>query len=187
MKEIKDLQDIQALEKLSNEYEFENALLIDRKLRLMIKENPGLVSVRDKVRALITEYEERVWANPSSISNAQIKESDTAELLIENERKFLMRRKETIRKKLNEFDMNQQDLGTLLGHPKSYMSELMNGVTQFSLKDLVIIHRVFGIGLKILIPTHLQVDTTDKINKIISKLNNPKLKRRKKNLLLNEA
>lgn len=75
--------------------------------------------------------------------------------------------------------MTQQDLGIILEHPKSYMSELMNGVSQFTLKDLVIIHRITGINLNILIPTYLQSETRDKIRESINKLNKPKLRLRK--------
>jgi len=60
------------------------------------------------------------------------------------------------------------------------MSELMNGVSQFTLKDLVIIHRILGINLNTLIPTYLQTETRDKIKESINKLNKPKLRLRKK-------
>ena len=70
--------------------------------------------------------------------------------------------------------MTQQELGLLLGHPKSYMSELINGVSQFTMKDLVIIHRIFGIGLNTLIPTYLQPATTRRVKGSMKKLNNPK-------------
>ncbi len=56
------------------------------------------------------------------------------------------------------------------------MSELINGVSQFTMKDLVIIHRIFDIALEILIPTFLQVETRDSIRESIRKLNNPKLR-----------
>ena len=46
--------------------------------------------------------------------------------------KFIHKRKENIRKKLKEFDMTQQDLVIILGHPKLYMSELINGVSPFT-------------------------------------------------------
>jgi len=75
--------------------------------------------------------------------------------------------------------MTQQDLGVILEHPKSYMSELINGVSQFTLKDLVIIHRILSINLNVLIPTYLQSETRDKVNKSIKKLNKPKLGLRK--------
>ncbi len=78
--------------------------------------------------------------------------------------------------------MTQQDLGTLLRHPKSYMSELINGVSQFTMKDLVIIHRVFGISLKTLIPTYLQSETREIVRESIRKLNKPKLGLRKTEL-----
>ncbi len=79
--------------------------------------------------------------------------------------------------------MTQQDLGVILNHPKSYMSELINGVSQFTLKDLVIIHRILKINLDILIPTFLQSETRDKLKESIAKLNKPKLKLRKTELV----
>jgi hypothetical protein len=79
--------------------------------------------------------------------------------------------------------MTQQDLGSLLGHPKSYMSELINGVSQFTLKDLIITHRILGINLSTLIPTSLQSDTRDKLTESIKKLNKPKLRLRKTKLV----
>ena len=80
--------------------------------------------------------------------------------------------------------MTQQDLGISLGHKKSYMSELINGVSQFSLKDLVIVHRVLRIELLKLIPTYLQNETREKVKKSIIRLNKPKLKLRKKDLIM---
>ncbi len=90
----------------------------------------------------------------------------------------------SIRKRLKAYDMSQQDLGILLGHKKSYVSELINGVSQFSLKDLVIIHRVLRIELSILVPTYLQNDTREKVKNSIIKLNKPKLKLRKTDLVI---
>lgn len=53
-------------------------------------------------------------------------------------------------------------------------------MNQFTLKDLVIIHRILGINLNTLIPTYLQSETRDKVNESIKKLNKPKLGLRKK-------
>ncbi len=91
--------------------------------------------------------------------------------------------KEAIRKKLEEFDMTQQDLGIILDHPKSYMSELMNGVSQFTLKDLIIIHRILSVNLNFLITTYLQSETRGRVNKSIQKLNKEKLGLRKSQLV----
>ncbi len=176
MKELKDIRDIQDVDKLENEYEFEKALLLDKKLRLMVKDHPELKALKKKLRRLMSDYEDRVWSDPEKVSDDMVGESERAEMTIEAERKFIKKRKEAIKKKLKEHDMTQQDLGQLLGHSKSYISELMNGVSQFSMKDLVIIHRVFGISLNTLIPTYLQSETRTKINETINKLNKPKLK-----------
>jgi transcriptional regulator with XRE-family HTH domain len=185
MKELENIRDIEQVEQLENEYDFQKALLLDKKLRLMVKEQPGLRPLRKKLRRLMTEYEERVWSDPEQVSDKQLEDSDKAENIVETERRFIKKRKDAIRKKLKEYDMTQQDLGVLLGHSKSYMSELINGVSQFSMRDLVIIHRIFGISLKTLIPTYLQSDTRNRIKQTISRLNKPKLKL-KKNDFVNE-
>lgn len=183
MKDIFSLKEVSSIERLENEYDLEKASLLERKLRLMIKENPELKPIRNRLRELIAEYEEKKWSEFDGISDSQIEESVKSEEIVNFELKFIQNRKEIIRKTLKEYDMTQQDLGVLLGHPKSYMSELINGVSQFTLKDLVIIHRVLGISLDVLIPTFLQSDTRDKVRHSLIKLNKPKLRLRKKELL----
>ncbi len=175
MKEIFDIKEVAKIERLENEYDLKKASLLERKLRLMIDENPDLKPIRKKLRDLIKDYEDREWSDFDKITDSQIEESDKAEEIVNYEQKFISKRKDTIRKKLKDYDMTQQDLGLILGHPKSYMSELINGVSQFTLKDLVIIHRILGISLNILIPTFLQSETRDKIRESIKKLNKPKL------------
>lgn len=183
MKDIFSIQEVNNIERLENEYDLEKASLLERKLRLMIKENPDLMPIRKKLRELIAEYEEREWSEVDKISDSKIEESDQAEEIVNFEQKFIQKRKEAIRKKLKEYDMTQQDLGIILGHPKSYTSELINGISQFTLKDLVIIHRIFGISLNILIPTFLQSETRNKVRESLIKLNKPKLRLGKKELI----
>lgn len=180
MKDILDIKEVEHIKRLENEYDLQKASLLERKLRVMIEEHPELQPIRKKLRDLIKDYEDKEWSNLENIPDSKIEESDKAETMVNYEQKFLNKRKETIRKKLREFEMTQQELGVLLGHPKSYMSELINGVSQFSMKDLVIIHRIFGISLNALIPTYLQSDTSEKVKESIKKLNNPKLRLKKK-------
>ena len=182
MKDILDIKDTEKIERLENEYDLQKASLLERKLRLMIDENPDLKTIRKKLRDLIKNYEDREWSDFENISDSKFEESDKAEEIINSEQRFIKKRKLTIRKKLKDFDLTQQDLGVILEHPKSYMSELINGVSQFTLKDLVIIHRVLGINLNILIPTYLQSETRDKVRQSIDILNKPKLRLRKKEL-----
>jgi len=184
MKDLVDIREIQNIQQLDNEYDLQKALLLDRKLRLMVKENADLKPFHDKLFQLIRDYEERNWAKSEHISETQFDEAETAEQLVEIERKFIAQRKEAIRKKLKSYDMNQTDLAILLGHKKTYVSELINGVSQFSMKDLVIIHRVLRISLTKLIPTYLQNETREQVKKSISQLNKPKLKLRKKDLVM---
>lgn len=184
MKDLVNIRDIEKIQQLDNEYDLQKAILLDRKLRLMIKENPNLISIQDKLVKLIQDYEEKNWSDCEKISAKQLEEAETAEQLVEIERKFILQRKEVIRKKLKSYDINQSDLAVLLGHKKSYMSELINGVSQFSMKDLVIIHRVLRIELSKLIPTYLQNETRERVKQTISQLNKPKLKLRKKDLII---
>lgn len=179
MKDIMNIKEIDNITRLENEYDLQKASLLERKLRLMADENPKLKAIREKLRSLIKEYEDRNWSDFEKVTDPQIESSDKAEEIVQNEEAFIRRRKAAIRKKLKEFDMTQQELGVLLGHPKSYMSELINGVSHFTLKDLIIIHRIFGISLKTLIPTYLQSGTREKVRESINKLNKPKLKLRK--------
>lgn len=183
MKDIVNIQDIKSIERLENEFDLQKSSLLERKLRLMSDDNPDLVPIRKKLRKLIKEYEDREWNDFDNISDSKIEESDKAEMILALEQKFIIKRKESIRKKLKEFDMTQQDLGVILEHPKSYMSELMNGVSQFTMKDLVIIHRLLGISLKILIPTYLHSETKEKVKQSIRKLNKPKLLLKKTELV----
>ncbi|TCO00609.1 helix-turn-helix domain-containing protein [Natronoflexus pectinivorans] len=183
MKDIFDIKEVANIVRLENEYDLEKASLLERKLRLMKDENPNLKPIRKKLRDLIKEYEDRKWSDFDNITDSQLEESNKAEEIVNYEQKFISKRKETIRKRLKEYDITQQDLGLILNHPKSYMSELINGVSQFTLKDLVIIHRVLKINLDILIPTFLQSETRDKLKDSIEKLNKPKLKLRKTELV----
>ena len=176
MKEIKNIQDILKINELKDEYDLEKASLIERKLRLMSEDDPAYKPLRQKALNLIEEYEQKNWSDSEKITDEQIKENDLAEEIVEKEQKFLKKRKELILKKIKEYDMNQQELGELLGHKKSYMSELMNGVSQFTLKDLVIINQIFNIDLKLLVPPFLQNETKEKIRKNITKLNKPRLR-----------
>lgn len=171
--------------KIQNELDFERALIADRKLRVLSKENPKFKSVRKQLRDLIEEYENKNWSADSNISDKKISESDVAELMAEKERLFIQRRKELIRKKLKNLNLTQQDFGKVLGHQsKSYMSELINGVSPFSLKDLIVINRILKIDLTDLIPTFLPQSDIVKIRSAIKKLDNPKLKLSKDDLAI---
>jgi len=182
MKDQPDLKIILKKGNISNELELERALIIERKLRLLVKENPELSEDRKVLRTIIKNYENANWSKNSNILVEQIKESDSAELIAEQERKFLDNRKEVIKKKLALLNLTQNDLATILHHNKSYMSELMNGICPFSTPDLIIIHRIFGIKLEYLIPTFISPKLTGKLKLSISKLNKPDLKLKKNNL-----
>lgn len=180
-----DILQLIEIGKIQNELDFERALIADRKLRVLSKENPKFKSVRKKLRDLIEQYENQNWSPESKISDKKIRESDIAESIAEKERLFIQRRKELIRKKLKGLNLTQQDFGKILGHQsKSYMSELMNGVSPFSLKDLIVINRVLKIDLTDLVPTFLPQSERVKIRATIKKLGNPKLKLSKEDLAI---
>ncbi len=170
--------------KIQNELEHERALIAERKLRLLSKENPEYVKIRKELRRIIEIYETENWSNSTKISDEKLKESEIAELIAEEERLFIQNRKTLIKTKLKELNLKQQELGELLGHSsKSYMSELMNGLNPFSMKDLIVIHRILKIDLTLLIPTFLSHSDRIKLKNSLEKLNNPKLKLSKSDLI----
>jgi transcriptional regulator with XRE-family HTH domain len=170
---------------IRNELELERALIADRKLRILSKKDSTFKELRSNLRDLIEEYESKNWSGNSKISDKKILESDVAELVAEKERLFIQKRKNLIRTKLKNMGITQQDFGVLLGHNnKSYISELVNGVSPFSLRDLIVINRLLKIDLTDLVPTFLPQDERAKIKSSIKKIDNPNLKLSKEDLEL---
>ncbi len=177
MKTQFDISKLLEIGKIQNELDFERALIADRKLRVLSKEDVKFKIIRKKLRDLIENYEKFNWSINTKLTDKKIQESDLAELIAEKERQFIHNRKELIRKKLKQLNLTQQDLGEILGHSsKSYMSELINGVNPFSLKDLIVLNRLLKIDLTYLIPTFLTQSDREKIKNSIQKLDNPKVK-----------
>jgi transcriptional regulator with XRE-family HTH domain len=176
MKEQTDLRNILKKGILSDELDLERAFILDRKLCLLVKEYPNLKEDRAKLRLIIKSYEKLHWLNAAGITDDKVNESDEAEYIAEQERVFLEIRKTHIKQQLIKCKLTQQDLGKILGHGKSYMSELMNGVCPFSNRDLIILHRLFQIKLEYLIPTILSQKDRIKLSASLNNLNKPELK-----------
>ena len=172
-----DIDKILKQGEIKNELDLERAQIARRKLRVLSKEDEKFKSQWKKLGKLIRDYENLNWSSSSRITEKKIRESDLAEAIAENERVFIQNRKKLIRSKLKKFGLNQQELGTLLGHrSKSYMSELVNGIVPFTLKDLIIINRLLKIELTDLVPTFLPHSERVKIRGKIEKMENPKIK-----------
>ncbi len=185
MKTQFDIKTLLEIGKINNELDFERALVAERKLRVLSKDNPKYKTLRKKLKNLIEVYENENWNSSSRISEKKLRESDIAELIAEKERLFINKRKELIKLKLKRLNLKQQDFGIILGHSsKSYISELMNGINPFSLKDLIIINRLLKIDLTDLVPTFLPQNERVKIKSSIEKLENPKLKLSQKDFVL---
>lgn len=170
---------------ITNELDYERALIADRKLRLLSKENAHFKILRQKLRDLIEQYEKSEWNNVESVSNKKILESDKSERLAEGERLFIENRKQEIRKKLKELDLSQEDLALLLGHrSKTHMSELINGIKPFTLKDLIIINKLLKVEITKLVPVYLSKEDQIKIKEAIRKLDKPKIRLKNDDLTL---
>ena len=79
-----------------------------------------------------------------------------------------------IRAKLKAWDLTQGNLGTILGHKsKTHMSELMNGIKPFTLKDLVIISRLLKIEINVLIPKFLSQEDELRVKSAVQNLDKP--------------
>lgn len=171
-----EIDNILKIDELNSELEFERATSLYGKLRWMVEDDSSLIPIRQHLMTLIEKYENTQWKNESEITDEQIKESDVAERIVNAESLFVQRRKELIKKKLKENNISQKDLGKILGHRPNYMSELTNGVRPFSRDDIVVIHRLFGIELKDLIPTFLKKEVTNHIKTTLGELRGKKVR-----------
>lgn len=174
------IHNIQKLDSLSNEVEYEKATSLYLKLRVLIKEDESYKPIRVHLRSLIKKYEQDNWINENSITDNQIKDSDLAESLVQAENEFYYKRKKLIKEKLKTFELNQNELAKILGHRKGYMSELINGLRPFSKDDIVVINRLLKIGLDDLIPTFIKQDKALHIKKTLNSLSHNKIKLSKK-------
>lgn len=173
-----DLKKILKKGVLDSELDFQRASIIDRQLRLLVKEHPELSGARKELRTILKEYEDRNWSE-LPIPEGKIIESDLAEAIAEREREFLQARKKTIKAKLKEFGMTQRQLGSILGHnSESYMSELISGVTPLTVNDLVLIHKVLDIPLSALVPAVVNTGTLIRVVRVLSGMDLPKLSSR---------
>jgi transcriptional regulator with XRE-family HTH domain len=181
------LEDIRALLKrgaLNDELDLQRALIADRNLRLLAKENPSLKKLRNDLSKLIYAYEKANWGDENKITDEQVEESDLAEKIAEAELRFIQRRKQLILSKLEALNLKQQDLCSLLDHNKSYISELLNGLRSFSTGDLVIIHRLLKIDLEDLIPTTIPLETQNRIRQSLANISSQQIKLNKNTLEL---
>ena len=169
-----EIDNILKIDELKSELEHERASSIHGRLRWMVKEDKSLESVRLHLKNLILQYEKKHWSNEEAITDEQIKESDIAEKIIYSENIFIQKRKELIKKKLKQVGLNQKDLAKILGHRPNYMSELINGVRPFSKDDLVVIHRLFEIDFKELLPPFLKTEIRNHIRTTLGELKNKK-------------
>jgi transcriptional regulator with XRE-family HTH domain len=171
-----DIDNVLKISKLTSELDFERASALESKLRWMIKEDPSLKPLRQHLRELIKAYETVFWLDEKSITDSQITESDKALELVRYENQFIQKRKSLIKQALEENGLTQQDLAKILGHRKSYMSELINGIRPFSLVDLVIINRLLKIKLDCLVITIIKDEIVTHLKEVLTQLNKPNLK-----------
>lgn len=177
MKTEFDIEAILKKGRLSNELDYERALMAERKLRLLAKEDAQFTTLRHQLRELLESYERSEWADADSIDDRQLIQSEKAEFIADQERQFLETRKRTIRNRLKQLELTQENLGSILGHrSKTHMSELMNGIKPFTLKDLIIMHRLLKIEMSVLIPVFLSNSDQEKVKLAVSKLDKPKVK-----------
>src|SRR6056297_1695701 len=103
------IQNIQKINSLISELEYEKASSLYLQLRVLVKDDKSYEPIRTHLRGLIKDYEEKKWTDDNSVTDDQIKESDLAEVLIQAENEFHYKRKELIKTKLKEAGLNQND------------------------------------------------------------------------------
>lgn len=164
--------------RIETELDHERVMLADRHLMLQEEVQPDLRATRKAISDLIVEFESRRWSDRSLITDAQIEESEAAEIQAEKEFAFIRQRRKLILAKLKALHLKQNDLALLLNHSKSYTSELLNGIRPFSSNDLILIHLLLGIPFEDLFITILSQGTLARLSAAIDKISatNPKAK-----------
>jgi antitoxin component HigA of HigAB toxin-antitoxin module len=184
MKTEFDIEAILKKGRLSNELDYERALVAERKLRLLAKEDEQFTTLRQQLRELLETYELGEWSDPNSVDDRQLIQSEKAEFIADQERQFLETRKRTIRNRLKQLELTQENLGSILGHKsKTHMSELMNGIKPFTLKDLIIMHRLLKIEMSVLVPVFLSDADQKRVKFAVEQLDKPKVKLAAKDFL----
>lgn len=177
MKTHFDIESIVKKGHITNELDYDRALIADRKLRLLAKESLHFKTLRSKLRDIIEKYESAEWSDVDKIDDNKLIESDKTERIAEQERLFIENRKQAIRNKIKEHDLTQENLATILGHKsKTHMSELMNGIKPFTLRDLIVINRLFNIEMDLLIPRFLSKQDQTEVKQALEKLDRPEVK-----------
>jgi hypothetical protein len=69
MKTQLDIDTLLKTGSIKDELDYERALIFDRKLRILEKNNPKIKRKRKKLRDLIEEYAHANWSSSSQISN----------------------------------------------------------------------------------------------------------------------
>jgi antitoxin component HigA of HigAB toxin-antitoxin module len=170
---------------ITNELDYDRALIAERKLRLLAKESLHFKNLRTKLRDIIERYEISEWSDIDKLDDNKLSESEKSEHIAEKERLFIENRKQAIRKKLKELDLTQENLALILGHKsKTHMSELINGIKPFTLKDLIIINRLLKINITVLIPVFLSKEDQVKVKEAVIKLDKPKVRLTSDDLVL---
>lgn len=159
------------------ELDYEKALLADRQLKLLVKESPHFKTLRYKLRDIIDKYESCKWCDVDKIDDNKQIENDKTEHIAEQERLFIENRKQAIEKKIKEYDLTLENLASILGRKsKTHMSELMDGIKSFTVRDLIIINRLFNIEMDVLLPRFLSKQDQEEVKEAVKKLDNPKVK-----------
>lgn len=183
MKEL-DIKKLVRQGTLNNELDYERALSADRHLQVMVKKDPEFAKLRKALRDMIARYEDIHWSDEEKVTDEQVRESDLAEKIVEQEQKFIQRRREVILARLKKLDLRQQDLTALLDHNKSYVSELLNGVRAFSSSDLILLHKLLDIDLKYLFLTTVPLETRRRVKESLAKISSKKVRLKEKSLQL---
>jgi antitoxin component HigA of HigAB toxin-antitoxin module len=152
---------------ITSELEYERAMEAFKILRILGAEKPKFLVSREKLFDILENYEKQEWSHVDLITDLQVIESDAAEEFVAKERAFFQKRKKKIKLRLKALNLTQGDLTTILGHrSKTYISELMNGLSPFTLRDLVILHHFLSIEMKDLVPTFLNLQDRNRLREI---------------------
>jgi antitoxin component HigA of HigAB toxin-antitoxin module len=156
---------------IQSEEQYERALRAIRQLR-QVAEGSAEEKLRKVLVNFVVAYEnqeypfgrenfaEWVAALSELTVQAKIEAIDLAELKVQLEEEFKRHRSQIIKNRLRSKKLKQNDLATILGTDKSFVSNLLNGRRELSVKLIGKIHYKLDVPYDDLMPPEMLLEET---------------------------
>lgn len=147
---------------ISDELEYQRALIISNKLGLMKDKNPEKFSHKfNLISGILEKYEDYIVSNELDTDDF-VMLSKHYEAIALAESSFKNERKILIKSKLKEAHINQSILAEIIGISPTHLSELINGVYPYTKDFCTILSRTLKIDRDKLVFPYIKKDIVER-------------------------